>query len=173
MDTNAYKQLLDTFVAKPNILNIKEGSKFPPTWPLMLITLIHIDKNFLIAEMTDLKAVARCHIKDAISIKKLTNAEEENVFFLHNARVIKKKDTTADLSVEKVFTLKEAAAMEPKKSGSKVKEGQKIKIKLKKSTDPRRGKMTPKIMSPSPAEKEDSQWRTLAERWEKQGKKLP
>lgn len=167
MDLSQYKQMLMLFPDKPDLNKLDHNDNIPESWPLVLKRVTTNTNDLLNFDITDSKITLSCQIKDSKMIEKIVSMKNGQIIFLYDSKIIKNKeldDILIDTGI--VYTLKEV-------NDGLVKPSNKKDIQLEKA--PRkiviRKNVAPQVRKNAPAKQElDCRWRTLTERWQRQGK---
>ncbi len=166
MEVRPYLQLLEIIAVKPSLASLKVGDKVPADWPLVFVGQVAGKDSQAMMAISDTKTTLNARVSDQNMMHKLESLEPGQVIFLYDSSVQADQDQSIYLTVDKLYTLKEVSDYKPQKE-QVLKE--RAGLKADKPSQPERKKVT----IPRQARKKDeldSNWRTLAERWEKQGK---
>jgi hypothetical protein len=159
---NYYKQILNIFPEIPKLSSLKDNIKIPENWPLLLSSIIKTTPESVLFSVSDLKETLTCELKDEKMINKLILLEIGQIIFLHKSKAkLNKLKNTLKIEVGSIYTLKEIndqlaqSKNNPNTSHTSKLHKNKVQINKIKYQD---------------SNKNESKWRTLKERWTKQGK---
>lgn len=166
MSFDLYKQILNMFPEKPDLKALKAGMMIPENWPFLLGKTVYSNKNLLKFEISDLNNSIICEVKTLDMINKVSLIDKGQIVFLYDSLVI--KNTLSEdfsIDVKLLFTLKEVNDGLPKTLRKRDKRSVYQGRAKEKGT-----KLSSNTEKPLKSDQPDSRWRTLAERWQKQGK---
>lgn len=162
-----YKQILDIYSEKPSLKTLRSGERFPEAWPMLIKSIKLCENNFFIFDISDLHQSVTCEISNSKMSEKISALQVGQVIFLYDSIVeFDSAENNIKVNVNLIYTLKEVNDGLPKRDQQNNKAKKRvIKVNLSKYKSNEKSLKT-KLSK----EEHGSCWRTLSERWQKQGK---
>jgi hypothetical protein len=160
MELEYYKQILKLFADKPDLASLKERDNVAGNWPLLLKSVVQYDDRSARIIVSDSKIDFYCDMSGLDLDVKLKTIDAGQVIFLDSAKVLLNKvDNSLKIKAKTILTLKEFNDIQNNSSNK----GTVVKNNIEKVDKN-------KLKADNKKENLDYKWRTLGERWIKQGK---